>query len=76
MQIGKAGSYVWARACPAAETIPIAKIAKARMRIGTSFEFGTISAHILISVNSRSCASLRCLNLTQDAFAHSRANVN
>ena len=50
MQIGKAGSYVWARACPAAETVPIAKIANARMRIGTPFEFGTISsAHVDLS---------------------------
>ena len=58
MQNGKAGSYFWARAGPAAETDAIAKIAKAKRRIGTFLAIdGTASAHgntpaMLIPVNS------------------------
>jgi hypothetical protein len=60
MQTGKSGSYVCARAGAAAETTPIAKIAKAGMRMGPSLRIdGTASPYgnrppILIPVNSRS----------------------
>jgi hypothetical protein len=36
MQNGKAGSYLWACAGPAAESVPIVKIIMARIRIGAS----------------------------------------
>jgi hypothetical protein len=39
MQTGKSGSYVCARAGAAAETTPIAKIAKAGMRMGPSLRY-------------------------------------
>jgi hypothetical protein len=58
MQNGKAGSYFWARAGPAAEIDAIAKIAKAKRRIGTFLAIdGTASAHcnrpaMLIPINS------------------------
>jgi len=60
MQNGKAGSYFWAWAGPAAETDAIAKIAKAKRRIGIFLTIGdTASAQphrpaMLIPVNSRS----------------------
>jgi len=40
MQNGKAGSYFWAWAGPAAETDAIAKIAKAKPRIGIFLTIG------------------------------------
>jgi hypothetical protein len=79
MQNGKAGSYFWARAGPAAETDAIAKIAKAKRRIGIFLTIdGTASAQpnrpaMLIPVNSRSRGpSSAQLPLTCPALAGER----
>jgi hypothetical protein len=70
MQKGKAGSYVWAQAFPAAKTTAAVKIVKAKVRIGSFSKSAQhqCTAGNIVSSRNRFMRAHPAFNRVQDQF--------